>query len=92
MIIISQNKNTIINFERINYIEITKKDDHFYSIYLNFADSDWKNIGYYRTEERAKEILGEIVKTYLSYATVKNLNEDVRAINTIPSAYMMPKE
>lgn len=28
MLILSQNKDTIINFERINYIEITKKDDH----------------------------------------------------------------
>ena len=40
MIIASQNKDTIINFERINYIEITKKDNHSYSIYLNTEEKN----------------------------------------------------
>lgn len=99
MLILSQNKDTIINFERINYIEITKKDDHSYSIYLNYADSDWKNIGYYRTEDRAKEVLQEIIKCYRSYlqlnggpAILQGQMDIQPNIFNIPKVYEMPEK
>lgn len=83
MIIVSQDKDVIVNFERINYMGITKKDDYSYSIYLNFADSDWKNIGDYRTEERAKEVLREIIDTYKFNRT--------EVIGQVEAVYEMPK-
>lgn len=91
MLILSQNKDTIINFERINYIEITKKDDHSYSIYLNFADSDWKNIGYYRTEDRAKEVLQEIIEQY-EYCQVLQEGHGISLSSGNNYVYTMPKE
>lgn len=91
MIIVSQDKRTIVNFKRINYIEITKKDDNSYTIYLNFADSDWKNIGDYKTEERAEEVLKEVIRFYevcnrYKYSYSTNLFFEKRFI------YEMPKE
>ena len=87
MIIVSQDKDVIVNFERINYMGITKKDDYSYSIYLNFADSDWKNIGDYRTEERAKEVLQEIIRKYETFSL-----DRLGSIKIIPKVYEMPKE
>ena len=63
MIIVSQNKQMILNFNRISYLSIgenhkgnTDKKDFKYSIYAD----DTKNIGDYPTLDRAKEVLKDI--------------------------------
>lgn len=62
MIIISQDKETIINFESITRISIIPpvEQEYKYSIAINGC----LDLGYYKTKERAKEILQEIEKTY----------------------------
>lgn len=87
MIIVSQDRKKIINFERIKSIWISNDTEEYFEI-----NADGELLGIYKTEERAEKILEYIIKTYLSYASVKNLTGDIKSIHTIPSAYVMPKE
>ena len=75
MVIIGQDKETVVNFDRINYIQVSKVDEKGKSVIeINYADMNWKVIAEYKTEERAKEVLQEIIEAYLecnaeSYST-----------------------
>lgn len=67
MIIVSQDKNSIINFDNIlqlyisRYIEETITE---YCIRYEDCNNSYEEIGAYKTEERAKEVLQEIVENY----------------------------
>lgn len=65
MIIVSQDKNAIINFDNINEIRVTNTKDiiMFDNTYRSSDDCSDK-LGTYETEERAKEVLEEIKKAY----------------------------
>ena len=78
MIIVSQDKVANINYNNIEAIYMLKKDD---KIEINVRGNYDYTIGKYETEERAKEVLEEIIKAYLDcneqnvlaeYAYVKN--------------------
>lgn len=60
IIIISQDKSEIINFDKVQNIYVSGR-----FISLNFELNNNEVIGTYETEERAKEVLEEIVKTYM---------------------------
>ncbi len=62
MIIISQDKETIINFESITRISIIPpvEQEYKYSIAINGC----LDLGYYKTKERAKEVLQDISLRY----------------------------
>lgn len=67
MIIVSQNKEEIYNFEKIscisigqNYHQSTNEKDFTYDIYIEGV----RSIGSYPSLDRAKEILEELVKFY----------------------------
>lgn len=84
MIIVSQDKNKIINFERITEIiasrtKILVRDDIFLP--------EGEEIAKYETEERAKEILQEIIGKYKTTLYNSKTNETV--VN-IPKVYEMP--
>ena len=65
MIIVSQDKEEIINFDNMTrvYITLDKGDDDV-CIRTETVDSLYEDLGYYKTEARAKEVLKEIVETY----------------------------
>lgn len=96
MIIISQDKETIFNFENIEFIEIAENKTTIRcqcKIDLNC----W--LGNYKTLERAKEILQEIEKTYSSYLSlsggpaIMQGQMDIQPnIFNIPKVYKMPEE
>lgn len=97
MIIISQDKETIINFESITRISIIPpvEEGYKYSIAINGC----LDLGYYKTKERAKEILKEIEKTYSSYLSLRGGpaimqgQMDIQPnIFNIPKVYKMPEE
>lgn len=103
MIILSQNKERIINFENLEMVEINKPgtwNQKRFTIdtYPNSEDSQKFHIklGEYRTEKRAKEVLQEIIKTYsnqnfakvLKYRNLNLDNNDKEELFT----YEMPKE
>lgn len=78
MLIVSQDKAKAINFKRLNYIQVSKVDENKSIIEINHSDCNYLIIAEYKTEERAKEVLQEIIKAY------KN--------ESMWFAYEMPKE
>ena len=75
MLIVSQDKNEILNFNNIMNIEITDCDEDGFGIFAGFIvgrDDNYRLLGYYKTEERAKEVLHGIIEHYRNYSTAKN--------------------
>ena len=95
MIIVGQGKNEIINFDNVMNIEITNCDENDFGIFAGFIvgrDDNYRLLGYYSTERRAKEVLQEIINEYQEYVEIKNNCYGVRQVTTIPKIYKMPKE
>lgn len=65
MIIISQDKGKIMNFDNMTRIYITFDEGDDVCIRTDTVDSLYENLGYYKTEERAKEVLEEIIELYM---------------------------
>lgn len=74
MLIVNQDKDKIFNFNNITNIWI--EEDILDETTSDFEICvDGESLGYYATEERAKEVLQEIIKAYK--------NEGLRKIDTI---------
>lgn len=91
MIIVSQDKLQIFNFKTAKNIwiedeevEINQIEQIVYSIYI-----DGEMLGAYETEERAKEVLQEIINTYLD-CNEENIYEKFAYVKN--KVYEMPKE
>lgn len=91
MIIVSQDKVANINYNNIEAIYMLKKDD---KIEINVRENYDYTIGKYKTEERAKEVLQEIVKTYVLTEQYKVEDERTRIKLMMEGVllYEMPKE
>lgn len=94
MIIVSQDKLQIFNFKTAKNIwiedeevEINQIEQIVYSIYI-----DGEMLGAYETEERAKEVLQEIINKYKEYATIQNRIGSISDVKILPKVYEMPKE
>lgn len=106
MIIISQDKEKIVNFSNIQEMNIeewsTMKEGKviwFYVINAEKSKDYQTEIGRYSTKERAKEVLMEIIKKYSSYlqldggpALLKGQMDIQPNIFNIPKVYEMPEE
>lgn len=77
MIIVSQDKETIVNFDKVTSIYViedydSKKEDiEKYNIDYSTDEDINFVIGQYKTKERAKEVLQEIIKSYRQYRTAE---------------------
>lgn len=95
MVIVSQDKELILNFENIDAIEIgnpLEYDDGLFQI-LAFTTSDSEfTLGKYKTEERAKEVLQEIMKKYLEIKCFYNSKYEVMQAIEQPKVFEMPVE
>ncbi|MBS5722190.1 MAG: hypothetical protein KHW50_07435 [Clostridium sp.] len=98
MIIVSQDKKAIHNFDNVLSLQIvpTLKE---YSIEVCDAINDGSSLGIYSSEERAKEVLQEIIKRYSSYLKLEGGPAILRGqidiqpnIFNIPKVFEMPKE
>ena len=88
MIIVSQNKDNIINFDNLTQVYITQdEEEKAYFIRFETVDSLYDDLGEYKTEERAKEVLQEIVNKYKTTLYNSKTNETV--VN-VPKVYEMP--
>lgn len=89
MIIFSQNKDEIVNFDNVINIMITDCDgDYVISVVaLVGIDDVYRELGYYKTEDRAKEVLREIIDKYRQWNKDSN-----NAVTIIPKVYEMPRE
>lgn len=98
MVILSQDKKEIVNFDNIMNIETTDCDEDGYGIFAGFIvgrDDNYRILGYYKTEERAKEILQDILKkansrkyllkskAHFGKKTIKGVKEYLEALNGI---------
>ena len=84
MIIVSQDKVANINYNNIEAIYMLKKDD---KIEINVRGNYDYTIGKYETEERAKDVLQEIINKYKTTLYNSKTNETV--VN-VPKVYEMP--
>lgn len=90
MIIVSQDKKSIYNFDNIKSIDIVENE-----IYItdDILMDEGAKIGEYATEERAKEVLQEIIKAYIESKKGEEATT-IFGFAIIPSNtyYEMPKE
>lgn len=85
MVIVSQDKEEIVNFDNIENIWISSDEEGRFTIEATATTNS--TLGYYETKERAKEVLQEIIGKY------KQWNKDANnAVTIIPKVYEMPKE
>ena len=90
MIIVSQDKTKIVNFDNLTQIYITQDEEETANfIRYESVDSLYEDLGEYKTEERAKEVLQEIISKYKTTLYNSKTNETV--VN-IPKIYEMPIE
>lgn len=94
MIILSQDKRMIINFDNIVGIVIRKNtDENVYQIQCKSENEKNKRIlGKYKTEERAKKVLQEIVNKYKEVKAICDINNTRYEVVDNPKVYEMPEE
>lgn len=94
MLIISQDKERIFNLQNIEFIEIAEDKKSIHCRCENIIYF----LGNYTTNERAKEVLQEIVTKYLEYVKTggrfdyKALNNTTEHYYSLPKVYEMPEE
>lgn len=98
MIIVSQDKELILNFGNIDVIGIgnpLENDDGMFKVLASTTSDNEYTIGKYSTEERAKEVLQEIVKQYKNLITSYKKGRSDYPIETLMfnrNVYEMPVE
>lgn len=102
MIIISQDKNEILDFNNIMNIQVTNCEEDGYLISAGFIvgrDDNYRDLGYYKTEERAKEVLQQIACRYSLEEMYKRADSKTQEvlirnyveIEIIPYIFEMPE-
>ena len=88
MLIVNQDRDKIVNFGNLTQVYITQDEDKI-ACFIRFetVDSLYDDLGEYKTEERAKEVLQEIVSKYKTTLYNSKTNETV--VN-VPKVYEMP--
>ena len=88
MLIVNQDRDKIVNFGNLTQVYITQ-DEEKIACFIRFetVDSLYDDLGEYKTEERAKEILQEIIGKYKTTLYNSKTNETV--VN-VPKVYEMP--
>lgn len=68
MIIVSQDKKTIVNFDNVIYANVRKlpPNEIGYAIRMDTFESNFERFALYDTEERTKEVLSEIYKNIVT--------------------------
>lgn len=94
MLIISQDKQAIINFENMQSISIEnplEDDDGMFKIIAE-TDRSIYTLGRYAAEERAKEILQDIIRFYGKHYQVVGERGGVANFIHPPKTYYMPEK
>ena len=93
MIIVSQDKTKIVNFDNIAHIFISKDSEKHFLIEYGKMTGTSELLGVYLTEERAKEVLQEIINCF-SFTELTGEPERLKLIFEITKLgrYQMPKE
>ena len=93
MIIVGQEKKRIVNFDNLTQVYIThcEEDNTGYFIRFETVDSLYEDLGEYATEERAKEVLEEIIEKMQNKSFIDMTEEGVTT-EVSDGIYRMPKE
>lgn len=70
MLIISQDKEKIINLDMTTIIKTTEYGERF-AIEVDYLDSEYEIIAKYESKEEAKKVLQEIIEAYRDYRTAE---------------------
>jgi len=105
MIIVSQDKDKIFNFNNLTQIYITTDEEETeYEIRCETVDSLYDTLGVYETEERAKEVLQKIINIFtneeffhIRKSSLNDLNELAEPKYILkpisrPKVYEMPED
>jgi len=92
MIIVSQDKMELVNFDKVENIWICPDEEGRFTIEAT-ADTN-ATLGYYKTEERAKKVLQEIIERYEHTQYIKGFGREIDCyeVGIKDFAYEMPKE
>ncbi len=94
MIIVNQEKTYLVNFNNVCQVSLAvDKEETEYAIAVQTVDKEEIIMGIYKTEERAKEVLQEIIKNF-SFTELRDTPEKLKLIMEITKLgrYQMPKE
>lgn len=91
MIIVSQDRMQIVNFENVNNLTIEGLSIFSYSNHYNGKDGTKAFLGKYKTIGRAKEVLQEIIEQY-EYCQVLQEGHGISLSSGNNYVYLMPKE
>lgn len=100
MLIVSQNEDVIINFDNVECINIVADLDEIgkvtYKLYYE-TSTKREELGTYATEERAKEVLVEIIQYFYNTEILKCKSDffyidDLNRLQENAFVYEMPKE
>lgn len=89
MLIVSQNKDAIINFDNIANLVVI--ENNIASI-CNVEETTGITIAEYKNEERAKEVLQEITQEFKKVARVDEQGKGKPRFYNIPKVYEMPEK
>ena len=95
MIIVSQDKTKILNFDNIEVIGIgnpLENNDGKFQILVDTTNDNEFSIAEYGTEERAREILEDLIRLYRKNFQVIGERGGVTDFIYPPKVYEMPKE
>ena len=101
MLILSQDKSEIVNFNEIFRLYIDTwslkefaTEPDCWCIRAEKASDNMicTFLGEYATEERAKEVLEEIIRKYAEYAEISSLSSGISGIFELPKIYRMPEK
>lgn len=92
MLILSQDKDKILNFNNIIQVYVNKYANEYPDISCDTLNELNINLGDYKTEERAKEVLQEIIKKYNEYGEIASPKIGIINIVTLPKVYKMPEK
>ena len=71
MIIISQDKKTIINFDNVNRLEIAEFNQSQNNIIADFGDGNWESIGVFENKEFGQEVFLNLMNNYRGSSVVE---------------------
>lgn len=96
MIIISQDEKAIHNFDNIISIQVEEGNGN-YKIIVYDEINDNTSLGSYKTEERAKEVLGNVIICYANIELIKipkmEIQKKITSTELLRNiCYKMPEE
>lgn len=93
MIILSQNKMMLINFDNISGIVIRKNnEDNMWQLQCKANEENKRILGKYKTEERAKEVLVEIINCIENKSNIAMNQNEISLSVQNNEVFFMPEK